>query len=343
MKSERTLHITTSADHGFALGATVAIRSALERLPGGVRMVVHFLDNGLTPHDRERMLASWREFAPDVHWYRPDAARFAHLPIDPKFGKHLNLSTYCRLFLAELLPADVDRLIHLDGDVLVLKDLTLLRDEPLGENILAAAIEPAVPTVASAEVRLKRPGKEPPAERLRPDLIPNHRALGMPPETPYFNSGVFVTDLRRWREENLTRRLLDCLRDHAAHVRCHDQYAVNVVFHGRIRRLDLRWNRPANLDNFAFPEETLLSPAEFEAAKTDPWILHFAGSHKPWLRQHRPTGQALYFEHLARTAWPVPVEIPPFRKWLQRQQDGWNRIGRKVRRWFGGNRRRGAA
>lgn len=326
MSVGETVQLVTCGNSAYALGASVAVRSAAERLSAGVRLHVHFLDNGITDADWNRMIASWSDLPVAAFRYAPNRTLLRTLPLEnPAWWGY-----YSRLLMADLLPPDVDRVIYLDGDVLVLQDLTRLRDEPLGEAVLAAAIEPGVPTVGSPFVRIAEPGKAPPKKRTRPNLIPNHLALGMSPDTPYYNAGVFVTDLARWRAEGLTRVLLDCLREHAKHVRCHDQYAVNVAFRGRIRRLDLRWNRPANLDNFAFPEETGLSAVEFEAARTEPWILHYTGGRKPWLPPYRSARQALYFEHLAHTAWPVPTPATP----PAGVPHPLGRLGSKLRRWL---------
>ena len=41
-----------------------------------------------------------------------------------------------------------------------------------------------------------------------PEGLPNYVDLDLPPDVPYFNSGLLVMNLSRWREEALSTRIL---------------------------------------------------------------------------------------------------------------------------------------
>ena len=88
----------------------------------------------------------------------------------------------------------------------------------------------------------------------------------------YFNSGVFTTQLDFWRENNIEIQLVNFLEKNLQSV-YKDQDALNNVF--------------ANLNFFPLPEGLnyiLKSQNRKDLKKSDPYIVHFAGHMKPWLR-----------------------------------------------------------
>ena len=90
-------------------------------------------------------------------------------------------TTYHRLLLPRLVPREVTRAIWLDCDLLVTTDLVRLWETDLGGCHLLAVRDPVVPLVSS------RYG------------IRRWRELGIAPDAPYFNAGVMLLDVDRWR------------------------------------------------------------------------------------------------------------------------------------------------
>lgn len=94
----------------------------------------------------------------------------------------------------------------------------------------------------------------------------------------YFNSGVFTTQLYFWRENRIEKKLIEFLERNLESI-YKDQDALNFVF--------------ANLNLHPLPEE-LNYILKFHDRKdlrmSDPYIVHFAGHMKPWLR-HTPNSK----------------------------------------------------
>lgn len=85
---------------------------------------------------------------------------------------------YYRIFAARYLPADIDRILYLDPDIVINGKLQELYDTPLDNYLLAAA----------THVR----------EIMRKI---NVLRLGMHEDGTYINSGVLLMNLKRLREE----------------------------------------------------------------------------------------------------------------------------------------------
>ena len=198
---------------------------------------------------------------------------------------HITAGTYLRFLLPDLLP-DVDRIIYLDVDVVVHRDLEALYDVALEGTPMAAM--PDWPMLVGS---LTWPTFFIPhaGETLRFAAYVE-RVLGLPCEgtTNYFNCGVMVFDLARWRADDVAGRTVKYLTDHPG-LYYMDQDALNVVMGGRYARLDARYNAFANCSFPAYVNALVRftrAGRRWEALRTtwrdDPWVVHYAGANKPW-------------------------------------------------------------
>jgi lipopolysaccharide biosynthesis glycosyltransferase len=178
---------------------------------------------------------------------------------------YLTAATLLRLQLPSVLK-DVDRVIYLDSDLIVLKDIATLYDTDLSDFPLAACLDF---WLASA------PAPAPPgwAAEEWPKFL--REVVGLADHKSYFNAGVMVMDLARFRSTNLMRAAEEFLERKNYETAYVDQDALNHVIKGAFVRLDPRWNvlgsrNPTGLGDAAAP------------INSDPWILHYAGPNKPW-------------------------------------------------------------
>ncbi len=202
-------------------------------------------------------------------------------------NEHLSVAAYYRLFMLEYLPATIDRVLYLDGDLLIRS--TLIRqlwETSLGNNYLGAVMEPY-----SARTR------EP---------------IGFGPDDFYFNSGVMLINLHQWRTDAVTPKLLAFAAANSTRLPGHDQDVLNCVFRGRVVNLGLRWNWQAVFPRW-LPQELGLSKEEFEHCKRSPEIIHFTGYLKPWFWRYHPHYKDLYLQVKRRTPWAAikPSDIGP--------------------------------
>jgi lipopolysaccharide biosynthesis glycosyltransferase len=195
------------------------------------------------------------------------------LPLEP--GAHQTVDTYTRFWVADFFPADVDRVLYLDGDVVVVNSLKALWNVELGGALLAAVDVPD-------------------SERVM-------ARFGIPPDDGYFNAGVLLIDLAQWRQTRALDAALDYVKINAHLVR-HDQDALNACFHDRRRRLDYKWN--AMWPFFYAPRDYgPLSPMAVDEVRRHIHIIHFNGVSKPWnyFCDHPCRGE--YDKYLRMTEW----------------------------------------
>lgn len=170
---------------------------------------------------------------------------------------HGNWMTYARLLLPRTMP-DLDRVIYLDADVTVHRDVTELWETPL-----------AGCAVAGVSHCLK-------ISSIEQDVW---RTLSIEPATPYYNAGVLVMDLAEWRRQDADARMKQYFSQVRGLKTVVDQTALNAVFNGKWADLPGYWNTGC------WPNERL--PAGDHYA-----LLHYIGSPKPW----DPMGRLLHLD-----------------------------------------------
>ena len=229
----------------------------------GDGVCIWILDCGLEPAARTRIEAVLRLHArldPQLRWVpiRPSDLR------DLGPVEHLPAATYARLLLPTLLPADLERVVCIDSDVVIRGDVTPLSSVPLQDAALAAVQDFVVETVGS-----DRTGLGPIA----------HRAG----KSKYFNAGVIVLNLPVWRSRGLSERVLSFAQEHAP-LRYADQDALNAVIEDW-REIGPEWNLQSRifwLDRAADSELIKVLRRSRETLLANARIFHFSGPSKPW-------------------------------------------------------------
>jgi lipopolysaccharide biosynthesis glycosyltransferase len=277
-----------AADEGYALPTAVALHSALRHLAPATRVQTCVLDNGLAGGSRDRLQRVARAAGGhDIEWLEIPPG----LLVQRSMANH-TATTYARLLLQDLLPADVDRVVYLDGDVLVREDLSPLFQVDLGTASFAATRDFASPRSDDASGRSDDPVEA----------------------RPFFNPGVLVVDLARWRTDGFPQRALAFARDSEEPLPFVDQDAMNAVAGpGEWFDLDLRWNVQVALMYRPDLPRTQLTEflyANREAIYRDAAIVHFNAIPKPWQPWSYGTarGKAPWAAELVRSRWFSPAE-----------------------------------
>jgi lipopolysaccharide biosynthesis glycosyltransferase len=246
------------------------LKSVVRSLRPGRTLSVHVIDAGIRDRDRGRLSKICSENDAALAWHDPGSWVLEPLPLVSR----MTMATYSRLALPRLLPPDVKKVVWLDSDVLVTGDLERLWSTELGDSHLLAVQDPCVPFVSS------RYG------------IRRWRELGLSERAKYFNAGVMLIDLDRWRQDEIGERAGDYLRGRGGEVMFWDQEGLNAVLCGRWGELDVRWNYCLGLTRREKP------------AALEPSIIHFAGTLKPWLLPAPEAGpRALFYRLLDETPW----------------------------------------
>lgn len=241
-------------------------------------------DNGYLPHFAAMMHSAWIHNR-SANFYLLDAGiskenvalleKFAqeqaiHLTVLPvkkrleTIGGYVNHPTYARLLIPQLI--DADRVLYMDGDTTILGDLSELYSTNLNGFAFAVRTD-------DSEI----------------SYVFESEATGAPfTYEHYFNSGVMVIDVPRWRDEKISERAIKFAVDFAKKLPLADQTALNYITLDKYQKLGSQWN--------CFRvTEMVEQPA--------PVVLHYIFD-KVWTRGDSPF-QELYQFHRNKTPWPI--------------------------------------
>lgn len=170
---------------------------------------------------------------------------------------HISVAAYYRLFLASILPTDIDKVIYLDCDLIDAGSLKDLWDTDIAKYPIAA-----IPDMTEA------------------DLI-HYRQLKYSPKLGYFNSGVLLVNLKYWRENQCQNQFESFIHDYIDRIVYHDQDVLNYIFRENKIILPLKYN----VQEGALYERVNISweyDEQLEEALSNPVIIHYTTGQKPW-------------------------------------------------------------
>lgn len=299
-----TLTLMVATDRNPLIGCAAAVRSVLDHASGVDTVDIVVLCDALTEDDRRRLEESWS--------YPSGRVRIRFVPIPADWtaqlirGKSLTRMAYARLFLDTVVASSVTRLIYIDTDTVCGLDVgELLRTDLRGRTVGAV-----------------------PNGNADGDEDRNVARLGL--QNPrYFNSGVLLIDVVRWRERHVGRAVLDFCRMNPDRLVSPDQDGLNVVLDGDWFPLDERWNRWA-----------------VRAGPDERCILHYTMNPKPWDVDYRGPHRERFFAAVDRTAYAGwrpnrLLGLAPLWKRINRKVPYWPTVIRRARRLLAGLAGRG--
>ena len=179
---------------------------------------------------------------------------------------HFTKHTYFRLLIPYILE-DYDKIIYLDSDVVVNKDIANLYDLDVSEYLLAAARDTHV--IGSASEKCP----------YRVDYYKEE--LSLKNVKDYFQGGVVLYNLKNMRLAFPDWYLLK--KATSSTYRWFDQDILNVECEGRVKIIENKWN-VMTFNNLTSVDEQYLDDElykEYMDAKKDPWIIHYVGRSMP--------------------------------------------------------------
>jgi len=250
------VHLAYMSDSKYLPYVMVSIYSALKNKKKETRYQVHVIAQNFNPNDIAALKSlETQHLAIKVYPIAEHSLNIAHLGRFASFKISLQ-----KIFLADYMPK-IDKVLYLDADTLVQKDLTSVYNTNLSD-LYAAAVKDGLMYQFPAHID----------------------EIGLKWRNFYFNSGVMLLNLKEMRKDKVTQQAVVYFNTHNEIFG--DQDILNVVFDRKVMPLSYLYN--CNSTFFeekdaaflsAFWQETVLpTPREvYDAAA----ILHFAG-HKPW-------------------------------------------------------------
>ncbi len=258
-----------------------AIQSIVEHTNSSI--CFHILhDKTLSEANKNKFMQVAADAGDSICFHLLDEALFSDIQDQMSF---YTIGAMFRIMLPEIL-TDLSKIIYLDADILVNRDIKDLWNVDIDDYCLAAVPDMQVIDGTIRPIPVKR--NEVKADR-------------------YFNSGVLYMNLERIRKKsNMRCEIIDYLKN-TKDSDLPDQDALNVIYRDETLLLDGTWNY-----------FTKISRRNGEK-KLEPKIYHYVGT--PCLLYYLTEIDQLYFETTGRTPWRLESCRNQLRKNLERTTD----------------------
>jgi lipopolysaccharide biosynthesis glycosyltransferase len=186
------------------------------------------------------------------------------------------LDSWNRLWVEEFFADDVDRVLYLDGDIVVVGSIAPMWRTDLEEKVIGAV------DIPGAQAGVQR--------------------LGLSAEDGYFNAGVILINLKQWRRARVLNTIIKYINEHPEQmVYTLDQDALNACLYDQKKRLDPIWNTFWTL--FQESEPIPMTRQEIERVRQRACIIHYNVHPKPWSYFCFHPRKAEYQKYLELTEW----------------------------------------
>lgn len=295
--SKEKINIVYTLDDGFAMQAAVSLVSLFSN---NTDLLFHIFI--VSDHIRLENIERLKGVAKAYH-QRMD---IVHMPDLKELGgvdfatNGWGKATYCRLFLASLLPDDIEKIIYIDSDTLIVDDILglveILNSKEFDNKYLGACLD--------SKATFKRFHSFKRSEK-------------------YINTGLLLVNLKRWRQDKIEQKLLCEVERRRGKSIDTDQSYLNCLLANKIMTLPAKYNVMSlyytdyrdYLKKSGYKRDEIYSEGELKDAVEHPVIIHFAGDreYRPWYIHCKHSRKDEWFSYLKETPWAsfVPSEKAP--------------------------------
>lgn len=282
MNSIQRITIVTATDNHYLVLLAALLKSIEVNHKSEELIDFYIIGDGLSKKNIDKFTRSFNSDCLTIHWLKMIEVipKGIELPSDySSYPKNI----YLRLFIPHFLPSQISKAIYLDVDMIVVSDISELWNINLENSIIGAVVDP-IKTIGNPY-----------------GGISNYRELNMDSDAKYFNTGLLLMNVTGWRDNDVSKKVINCVSNNKKLAKLPDQYGLNVVLYKKWLELDERWN--------SFSTTAFINPK----------IIHF-NHRKPIYESYNKNEQykELFFQYLKMTEWRKFRQIGETKRYLKK-------------------------
>ena len=262
------MNLLFTVDRNYLTILQTCIRSIL-RFSCGEGYHIYVMHSDLTEEDERGLLQTCgREAA--LTLVPMDSSLVEDFPITSRYPKQM----YYRILAARFLPAELDRVLYLDPDLVVINPLEELYRTDFQGNLLCACTH-----VKEFLSRI------------------NQLRLGAEEKCPYLNSGVLLMNLEALRREQSLEQIRDYVDRYGSRLTLPDQDILSALYGKRTILLDtMIYNLSDRVLGLYNMSPRTGRPRNLEWVRENTVIIHYCGRNKPWKENYLGILDVFYHE-----------------------------------------------
>ena len=258
------MNILVTLDSNYIYPLCVMFNSLAKTNPDG-EFDIYVAYSSLTEDDFAKMGKALGGINAVIHRIPVDNKIFSGAPVLDRLSKE----TYYRLLIGNILPDDIHKILYLDPDIVINRDLTEFYNTDMTGKTVAGGMHMFG---FFENINLWR--------------------LGMDKSSHYINAGVLLINLDEWRKAVTLQQILDFISANIKKLLLADQDVINCLFQHSTLLID---ERLFNLDEKTYLKYSSKNAGQkridLDWVRKNTFIIHFNGKHKPWRERNEYKGK----------------------------------------------------
>lgn len=258
------MHIAFCCDDNYIMPASIVLESLLKNCDTKT-VVAHTFSNDLNALSIAKLREKMELYGGTLVVHEVPQKAMEIIKKAPLAWEYLSLTTYYRLILPYVLEEDVEKILYLDCDVLVRKNVAEFYDYDMGQKMILGVT----------------------------DIEEEQHKTRLQLQT-YINAGVLVMNMKlirtRFTLEELLGKMLQLLQNQS--LTCGDQDIINILFQDVLMVTDYRMN----FQRVVHKKYILLHKEEVREAV----VVHFITADKPWKETYCFPYMREYYQYLKK-------------------------------------------
>ncbi|NTV67317.1 MAG: glycosyltransferase family 8 protein [Chlorobaculum sp.] len=265
------VNIVFASDRNYIQHLSAALVSLLVN-NRELALTVYIISSGMTPKDRRRIDEIVNGYDCEVRHLTVSDDLFVRLATEhPMYPKGI----YYRLLIPSLI--DEKKVLYLDSDIIVNGSIRELYDTDLGDAYVGAIEDPG---------------------------FDRHDKLRMERSARYFNSGMMLINLAKWKESGVQKKVIDFIEHNPDAIWFPDQCGLNSIINGKWKTVPLKFNQQSSIFSEGFDDKfDCFNKEELQEARTKPVIIHYTSGSKPWHFRNNHPYKSYYWKYLKMTPY----------------------------------------
>lgn len=279
------IHVVCNLDASYVKYCVVMLTSLFENNRNAC-VHVHLIAPEFTAEMKD-MFSAWVEqrYQQHVSFYEVGEDYLENCTI---YGNsHISLATYYRIFIEDILPKNIDKVLYLDCDLVVVGSISDLWNIDITDYAVGCV------------------------EDMWSGKKDNYERLHYPSSFSYFNAGVLLVNLGYWRRMQFRKQAEQYLVTHVNELVFNDQDLLNALLYDKKLFLPFRYNVQ---DGFLRTKRRIRPAAipELDKELHNLVVIHYTGGKKPWQYKSLNPYRNVYYYYLDKTKWKGERPVRPF-------------------------------
>ncbi|AXY10758.1 MULTISPECIES: glycosyltransferase family 8 protein [Bacillus] len=277
------LNVVYSSDDNYAQHVGVSLLSLLQNNQHFNKLNIFLIENNLSSYNKKNLNSVCKKYNKTIQYINFNVL-LERLELNIKDSIAIN--SYARLFLAGVIPEELDKIIYLDCDSIINSSLSDLWDTDITEYFVAGVCD-----TVSNQTKLR---------------------IDMDKSDGYINAGMLLINLKKWREENIEQKFMEFIKKKDGNVFHHDQGTINGVLKDKILYIHPKFNAMTPFFTMSRKEimsyyelENYYNEIEIDEAVKNPVFIHYTPAfvNRPWIEGCKHPLTPLYKSYLDMTPW----------------------------------------